>query len=157
MSDADLELVDLARSRIGARLGGKYRIDELVGIGGMAAVYVATAPNGAQFAVKMLHPTLSVRAEMRKRFVLEGHAANSVKHPGFVPVLDDDGAEDGNAFLVMELLVGQSVEELWQGHGGRLPPEVALAIGRELCDVLVGDGPVTVAIDEIAVTTSKRL
>jgi serine/threonine-protein kinase len=59
-----------------------------------------------------------------------------VKHPGAVVVLDDDVAEDGSAFLVMELLDGRSVEDLWLHNGGRLPPKMVMSIGRELCEVL---------------------
>ncbi|MBX3233591.1 MAG: serine/threonine protein kinase [Labilithrix sp.] len=84
----------------------------------------------------MLHPELSMRSDIRQRFIRESHAANAVDHPGVVAVIDDDVAEDGAAFLVMELLAGQSVEELWERRGQRLDVRTALAIGRELCEVL---------------------
>ena len=60
----------------------------------------------------MLHTELSFREDVRSRFLREGYAANSVKHPGVVRVVDDDVAEDGAAFLVMELLDGAEVETL---------------------------------------------
>src|SRR5580704_15784264 len=114
---------DLARAeqRLGAVLRGKYRLDRVLGIGGMATVFAATHRNGNEFAVKMLHPELSTRGDLRSRFLREGHAAANVKHPGAVKVLDDDVAEDGSAFLVMELLQGDTAEALWERQGQILP------------------------------------
>ena len=121
-----------ARALVGTTLRGKYRLDRVLGTGGMAAVYGATHRNQAEFAVKMLHPELADYPELRTRFLREGYAANSVKHPGVVLVVDDDVAENGAAFLVMELLRGCCVEDL----GSRLPVDVALAIADQLLDVL---------------------
>src|SRR5579871_6444833 len=99
-----------ARVRIGTVLQEKWKLDSLLGIGGMAAVYAATHRNGKRVAVKMLHPGLSVSSEAKGRFLSEGYAANAVKHPGVVSVLDDDVSDDGAAFLVMELLEGETLE-----------------------------------------------
>jgi len=125
-----------ARSRIGTVLRGKYRLDSVLGIGGMAVVYRATHRNQAEFAVKMLHPELSMNDNIKGRFLREGYAANSVKHSGVVLVVDDDVAEDGAAFLVMELLNGMTCDELWTHFGGRVPIDVASAVAIELLDVL---------------------
>jgi len=125
-----------ARERVGTMLRGKYRLDRVLGFGGMAVVYAATHRNQAQLAVKMLHPELSVNKEIRARFQREGYVANSVKHPGAVLVVDDDVAEDGSAFLVMEMLNGASVDELAERRGGRLPAAIAMIIAHELLDVL---------------------
>src|SRR5579863_7593138 len=111
------EVLAVARSRLGRVLRGKYRLERVLGVGGMAAVYLATHRNNKQFAVKMLHPELSMREDIRTRFLREGYAANSLKHPGAVAVLDDDVAEDGAAFLVMELLEGAAVDRLWEKAG----------------------------------------
>jgi serine/threonine protein kinase/tetratricopeptide (TPR) repeat protein len=125
-----------ARERLGSTLCGKYRLDALIGLGGMAAVYRVTHRNRAQLALKMLHPELSVNLEVRTRFLREGYAANSVQHPGVVLVTDDDIAEDGSAFLVMELLDGASVEELWARFLLKMPPPLAIDIALQLLDVL---------------------
>jgi eukaryotic-like serine/threonine-protein kinase len=125
-----------AELRLGVVLRGKYTLDRVLGVGGMAAVYVATHRNRKRFAVKMLHPELSLHGEIRTRFLREGYAANSVEHPGAVAVLDDDTAEDGSAFLVMELLEGAGVETLWDKYSERLPAPAVLAIGHQLLDVL---------------------
>src|ERR1700760_1993981 len=115
---ADDETVARARARVGTLLKGKYRLDEVLGIGGMATVYRATHRNRAQLAVKVLHPELSVRAEVRARFLREGYASNSVVHPGVVRVVDDD-VEDGAAFLVMDLLEGIDADSLATRSGGK--------------------------------------
>jgi tRNA A-37 threonylcarbamoyl transferase component Bud32 len=133
---ADSDVGGRAAQRLGTVLRGKYRLDRVLGVGGMAVVYVATHRNQKQFAVKMLHPELSSRADLRARFLREGYAANSVRHPGSVAVLDDDTAEDGAAFLVMELLEGEALEAVWEKAGGRLPLDVVMGIGWQLLDVL---------------------
>jgi serine/threonine-protein kinase len=105
-------------------------------VGSTAAVYAATHRNGKEFAVKMLHPELSLHSEIRARFLREGYAANALKHPGAVTVLDDDVDEDGVAFLVMELLDGETVDNLWRRSGRRLDLDATLVIAHQLLDVL---------------------
>jgi eukaryotic-like serine/threonine-protein kinase len=122
--------------RIGTVLRGKYRLDSVIGTGGMAVVYKATHRNHAEFAVKMLHPELSVVDDIRSRFVREGYVANAVKHPGAVLVVDDDVAEDGAAFLVMELLAGLPGDRLWGSLGKSVSAKVASAIAIQVLDVL---------------------
>src|SRR5438270_3789789 len=119
MSD-DGDAARRVHARVGTTLKGKYRIDAVLGVGGMAVVYAATHRNQAEFAIKMLHPELGIREDVRTRFLREGYAANSVKHPGSVRVVDDDIAEDGAPFLVMELLHGLVVQALWEKSGGRV-------------------------------------
>jgi serine/threonine-protein kinase len=134
----DDELRSLAESRLGRVLRGKYRLERVLGLGGMAAVYAATHRNGKRFAVKMLHPQLSTSESIRSRFLREGYVANKVEHPGAVAVLDDDVAEDGSAFLVMELLEGSAVDEVAGRYPGHcMPPALATAIVHGLLEVLV--------------------
>jgi serine/threonine-protein kinase len=132
----DDEVLTLARARIGTVLRGKYRLDRVLGVGGMAVVYAATHRNKKRFAIKMLHPELSMRENIRTRFLREGYVANSVGHPGAVAVLDDDVAEDGSAFVVMELLDGAPVDEVMDRHGKRVPLGLVLSIADALLDVL---------------------
>src|SRR6516225_7731397 len=94
-SMVDDELQHRAQGRIGTVLAGKYHIDGVLGVGGMAVVFAATHRNQRRVAIKMLHPGISVHREARERFLREGYAANTVDHPGAVAVLDDDTAEDG--------------------------------------------------------------
>jgi serine/threonine-protein kinase len=125
-----------ANARLGVVLDDKWRLDALLGVGGMAAVYAATHRNGKRVAVKVLHPEMSHDAEVKRRFLQEGYAANTIQHEGAVSVLDDDVAPDGSAFLVMELLEGETVESRWERSGQRLPAREVLAVAEQLLDVL---------------------
>ncbi len=130
------EVLARAQQRVGKILKGKYRLDRVLGVGGMAAVYAATHRNQSRVAVKMLHLELSFSDEIRTRFLREGYVANTVGHPGALSVIDEDVAEDGAAFLVMELLDGQALDALARAHGGTLSEGVVLAIGEAVLDVL---------------------
>ena len=137
MSGANSSTVERAHARVGTTLQGKWRLDKLLGVGGMAAVYAATHRNGARGAIKMLHLEVSLDADARKRFLREGYVANAVDHPGSVRVLDDDVAEDGSAFIVMELLEGESLDSRAERLGGALPPAEVLGFAERLLDVLM--------------------
>jgi serine/threonine protein kinase len=104
-----------AVERVGNVLNDKWTLERLVGVGGMAAVYAGRHRNGARAAVKVLHHDLARHKEVRERFQREGYAANKVDHPGVVKVLDDDivtsGPDAGTAYLVMELLEGESLQD----------------------------------------------
>ena len=136
MSNLDPAVVDIVDARIGTTLKRKWRIDSLIGVGGMAAVYAATHRNGNRVAVKILHVQLCVDVALRTRFQREGYVANTVNHPGVVRVLDDDKTDDGAAFLVMDLLEGETAADRAARMGGRLPVGDVLKIGEELLDIL---------------------
>ncbi len=135
--DEEKEERERAEARVGSLLKGKYRLDAVLGVGGMGAVYAATHRNQKRFAVKVLHPELSLRAELRQRFLREGYVANSLDHAGAVVILDDDVADDGAAFLVMELLEGATVEHLWKTMKAPLAPPAVLEVAHQVLDVLV--------------------
>lgn len=125
-----------AEARIGSLLKDKWTLDRLLGVGGMACVYAATHRNKKRAAVKMLHPEYSTDPEIRERFLREGYLANSVGHRGVVTVDDDDVAEDGSAFIVMELLDGETLEQRWRRKEHRLPLEEVLAVADQVLDAL---------------------
>jgi serine/threonine-protein kinase len=124
------------KERIGTWLRGKYRIDAVLGTGGMGVVFAVTHRNGRRFALKLLHPEHSVREEFRKRFLREGYIANAVGHQGAVAVLDDDVDQDGSAFLVMELLDGEVLDGILSRHPAGIPLRAALSAGHQALDVL---------------------
>jgi serine/threonine-protein kinase len=128
-------LVSMARSRVGSTLRGKWHLDALLGVGGMAAVYAATHRNGRRAALKVLHAEASLDTECRERFLREGRVANAVGHEGAVKVLDDDVTDDGSVFLILELLEGESLEERCM-RLGCLPETEVLWIADQLLDVL---------------------
>ena len=126
----------LALARVGTVVREKWRLDRLLGVGGMAAVFAAMHRNGNRVAIKMLHRDLADVGELRSRFLREGYLANAVEHPGAVSVLDDDVTPDGTVFLVMELLEGETLEQRWERHERRLPVLDVLSAMDGLLDVL---------------------
>ncbi len=129
-------LLQQAHRRVGDTLG-KYRLLDVLGVGGMASVFLAEHRNGLQVAIKILRRELSVDDDIRNRFIREGYTANSVGHRGVVRVLDDDITEDASVYLVMELLHGTTVSERARLAGGRLPLAEVASMGVQLLDVLV--------------------
>src|SRR5882724_3229572 len=134
--DAFDEVLHQAEARLGRTLKAKWTLERLLGIGGMASVYAATHRNQKRVAVKVLHPELSFNAAVRQRFLREGYVANTVQHAGAVSVDDDDLGEDGCAFLVMELLDGETLEARWERKGRRLPTPEVLAFMDRVLDTL---------------------
>lgn len=132
----DEAVLTSALGRVGSLLHGKYHIDGVLGVGGMATVYAATHRNRKRFAIKVLNPEYAVRSDIRTRFVREGYVANTVNHAGVVSVLDDDVDETGSPFLVMELLEGVSVEALHATRQEPVPVREALGIALQLLEVL---------------------
>jgi serine/threonine protein kinase len=121
----------LARGTI---LSGTYRIDGVLGEGGMAVVYAAThLRNTARRAVKVLHADSGLKGHIRARFVREGKVANSVHHPGAVHMIDDGVTHDGYPYLVMERLEGECVVDI---PSCALPLSAALSIAYQVLDVL---------------------
>jgi serine/threonine protein kinase len=125
-----------ARQRVGQVLRGKWRIDGLLGVGGMASVFAGTHRNGNRVAIKILHPQVAVDPSIQERFLREGYVANAVGHDGAVSVLDDDTTEDGAVFLVMELLEGETLDARAERLGGRLPVSEVVSLADQLLEVL---------------------
>jgi serine/threonine-protein kinase len=121
--------VTKAEQRVGQWLLDKWYLDRLLDTGGTAAVYEATHRNGNRVAIKMLHSVFSASSEIGERFIREGYVANRVQHEGAVTVLDDDHTEEGEVFIVMELLSGESLEQ-------RLTPLDTLAVSIRVLEVL---------------------
>lgn len=127
------DVVERARARVGSVVRGKWRIERVLGVGGMAAVYAAVHHNNNRVAVKMLHPGIAIDHDIKARFLREGYVANTVDHPGAVQVYDNDTTEDDIPFLVMELLEGESLED----RAIRLGPVLELPEVLELLDQLL--------------------
>jgi serine/threonine protein kinase len=136
---SDQEINREAAERVGTVLNEKWTLERLIGVGGMASVYAARHRNGARAAVKLLHPEFSRHAEVRERFQREGYAANKVGHSGVVRVLDDDviaaGPFAGSAYLVMELLEGESMQDRLE-RGPPIGEREFLEIAESVLEVL---------------------
>ena len=96
-----------------ALLDGRYRIDRLLGEGGMGAVYLASHVGlGRQVAIKFLHADLISREEFVGRFYREAQAAAAIRHKNIIEVFDVGMSPKGEPFLVMEYLEGESLAGL---------------------------------------------
>ncbi|MFO0546957.1 MAG: protein kinase [Polyangiaceae bacterium] len=115
---------------------GKYTLEAMLGIGGMATVYSATHRNGSRVALKILHSEFARDVGIRDRFLREGYVANRVDHPGRVAILDDDATEADEPFLVMELLEGETLQQMWKRMSRKVPPPDALDVAAQSLDVL---------------------
>ncbi len=115
---------------------GSYRILRVLGEGGMGAVYLGEHQAlGRQAAIKVLQPALSARADIVQRFFNEARAATAIRDPGIVSVFDFGHDAAGNAYIVMELLDGESLETRL-GRLGRLAPDDTMRIGRQVAAAL---------------------
>src|SRR5215204_3607872 len=120
--------------RTGTRLG-PYEIVGALGAGGMGEVYKARDERLARdVAIKLVaaHATDSTRA--RERFKREAQAAAALQHPNICTIYDVGETADGRAFIVMELLQGETLQQrLAQGP---LDQRVILELGAALADAL---------------------
>ncbi len=126
-----------ANERLGEWVKGKFRLDSLLGVGGMASVYAASHRNGSRAALKILHAEFAREDNIRQRFLREGYVANKVSHPGVVRILDDDTTEQGEPYLVMELLEGETLRQLWKRCRRKMPVIQSLGHAADILDTLV--------------------
>lgn len=100
-------------SLIGMILDGRYRMDSLLGRGGMGVVYRATHIHiDTVFAIKVLHPDLVANQSAIERFRREARAAGRIHHPNAIQVTDFGVTKEGIVYLVMELVDGLSLREV---------------------------------------------
>ena len=109
----------------GSVVAGCYRIEELLGTGGMATVYRAVElASGRRVALKLLRRELSTNPEAATRFRREGEVLQSFTHPGIVRVDTFGALDDGTLFLAMELLEGETLGQMMRRRGPLDPLEV---------------------------------
>jgi serine/threonine protein kinase len=100
----------VGHSWIGQTLGGRYKIEELLGQGGMSAVYKGMDPNLKRVvAIKMIHPHLSDNPEFVVRFKEEAAAVAQLRHPNIVQVFDFN-SDDNLYYMVMEFVPGETLQ-----------------------------------------------
>ncbi len=107
-------------TRIGTEVAG-YRIEALIGRGGMGAVYLAEHLRlGRRVALKLLAPELAGNEKFRDRFLRESKIAASIDHPNIVPIYDADEA-DGVLFLAMRYVEGTDLAGVDLRRGAARP------------------------------------
>lgn len=122
----------------GSTLCGRYRLDELLGQGGMGVVFRATDLQmpGVQVAIKLLKPEFRQQPELLNVLRESVRKVRSLPHPNIASVysLDSDGTSD---FVIMELLQGQTLQKLLDGEYARgLPLGLARTLIADLCSAL---------------------
>src|SRR6478736_1304685 len=87
-----------------------YRVSELLGEGGMGAVYLATHPfMGRKAAIKVLRREFAEDRGLVERFMNEARAANAIRHPNIIDIIDVGRMPSGIPYLMMEFLEGESL------------------------------------------------
>ncbi|MEO8701958.1 MAG: serine/threonine-protein kinase [Kofleriaceae bacterium] len=115
---------------------GQYRIIRKIGAGGMGTVFVGEhILLGRRAAIKTLLPALSVQREIVDRFFTEARATSAISDPGVVQVFDFGYHVDGTAYIVMELLAGESLAARLD-RLGKLSAREALRITRQIAGAL---------------------
>jgi serine/threonine-protein kinase len=115
---------------------GSYRVQKLLGQGGMGQVFVAEHVRlGRPVALKVLLPHCSTDPSLVARFFAEARAVNRIRHEHIVEVTDDGVTDDQQAYYVMELLEGESLSERLR-RVGRLSPLQASGIILQMADAL---------------------
>lgn len=118
---------------IGKVIDGRYRLDSLIGKGGMGDVYRATHVHiDSEFAVKLLKPEFVANETAIRRFRLEARAAGRIQHPNAVRVTDFGVSPENIVYLVMDLISGHSLRNLM---GSEAPMDFARTVGivRQVC------------------------
>jgi serine/threonine protein kinase len=120
----------------GEVVDGKYRIDSLLGRGGMGTVYrAAHLGTGREVALKVLVPGLTSNDAAIARFRREARTAGQMRHPNVVDVTDFGFAEQSGAYLVMELLHGHTLRATLEAKR-RLPVAVVIDVIDQVCAAL---------------------
>jgi serine/threonine-protein kinase len=115
----------------GKVIGGKYRVDRIIGTGGMGTVWEGIhAALGHKVAIKFIKAAYATHPDARKRFEIEARATAKLKTKHAVQVYDFGVTDDGLPYIVMEYLEGQSLSELLMQKGPLSGRDVGLIIAQ---------------------------
>lgn len=114
----------------GTVLGGRYTLTQRIAVGGMGEVWASTDTIlGRSVAVKLLHPGLSTEGDFVERFRAEARHTASLHHPNIATVFDF-GEDEGTAYLVMELVLGQPLSQVIAERAPLSAPETAAIMAQ---------------------------
>ncbi len=124
---------------IGKSLSSRYQIEEMLGQGGMSAVYKGTDPNLKRVvAIKMIHPHLSSDPDFVKRFEEEATAVAQLRHPGIIQVYDFNH-DDDVYYMILEFVPGETLQDHLKRlntAGRKLSIVKAIEYMAEACDAV---------------------
>jgi serine/threonine protein kinase len=116
---------------IGTLIGGRFRLEERIGSGGMSSVYRAFDPMLERLvAIKLMHRDISTDPDQLERFRREARAVARLNHPHVVTVIDA-GEDEGTPYIVFEYVEGETLKDRIRRHG-RLPVAEAVAYAIEI-------------------------
>ncbi len=117
---------------LGATIDGRYKVEALLGEGGMGVVYRCVHTIiGKKVAMKVLRADLARDAEVTERFLNEAKSASSIGNAHIIDISDFGQFQDGSTYFVMEFLVGQPLTKIVDG-GQAVPVPRILNIARQL-------------------------
>lgn len=118
-----------------AALLPQYEMHQVIGIGGMGAVYLARQPHLDRWvALKVLPASAALNAEDSERFNTEARAMARMAHPHIVAVFDFGQTTEGHLYLAMEYVEGSDLH--WRTRAGEITPERARSVIAQLCEAL---------------------
>ena len=116
---------------------GRYRLKGSIGSGGMSQVFEAFDESLKRpVALKVLHPHLAREPEARARFAREAQATARLRHPNIVGIFDVADMDSPDAFIVTELIRGQTLRGFCEAHPLSPPAEIALCAMHQLASAL---------------------
>ncbi len=123
-------------SLVGRDLNNRYRVERKIGEGGFGAVFEGKQlATGRAVALKVLHPHSVADATVVARFRREAEACSQLRDPHTVTIYDFDQTDDGVLYLAMELVRGESLQEI-QHKAGCIDPSRALMILDQVAEAL---------------------
>lgn len=125
-----------AKAMVGTVLGGTYRLERVIGEGGMGTVFEASHVRlPRRFAVKLLRAEILGASDIFDRFRREAEIASALGHHNIVQVLDFNTTESGSPYMVLELLTGEDLSSRL-ARRGQLGLERTIAIGTQVAGAL---------------------
>ena len=123
-------------AQVGAVLASKYRVDAVLGSGGMGIVLAATHLQlQERFAIKLLHPEASLRSDAVGRFLREARVAMRLRGEHVVRIFDVGTLDDGSPFIAMECLEGRDLRAVIAERGA-VAPKVAVDYLLQACEAI---------------------